>query len=239
MKIEKEISYLLAELNSLEREEAENYFFNAVLDFSEKIQVDGLVRIDRSSLFGPDNKQALFGRGSINYILSEDLDSDFFDLLKLRASYGVSGQRPGFDYQYETFTVTSQGVSQRRLGNNNLGPSIVKELEFGVDADFLKNWRFSGVYSIANVENEYIDVPLIAPAGFSSQWRNIGELKATALELGVAGYLINNDKFKWDVTLNWDKITQKITGLADVPDFTRSTSDGFTTDAGSSRIDSS
>ena len=64
-------------------------------------------------------------------------------------------------------------------------------------------------------------VPLSAPAGFSSQWKNIGNLKATSFEVGLSSDIINKDEFRWNANLLWDKVTQEITDLGEVPPFTR------------------
>lgn len=76
------------------KEVAKNYFANLDVDYKDKLIVSGLVRLDESSLFGADNRSRVYGRGTMAYILSEDFDINGIDFLKVRASYGTSGQRP-------------------------------------------------------------------------------------------------------------------------------------------------
>ena len=91
-------------LSSEIREEvARNYFLNLDLDYKDKIIASGLIRYDQSSLFGVENRSRVYGRGTAAYILSEDFDIDGIDFLKIRASYGTSGNRPNWYAQYETF----------------------------------------------------------------------------------------------------------------------------------------
>lgn len=146
--------------------------------------------------------------------------------MKLRASYGTSGNRPPvWDAQYETFNVTSASISPGILGNNNLKPSTVSELEIGSDFHFLDNkMKLELTYSSQNVEDDHILVPLSAVAGFTHQWRNIGNIKATALEVGLATEIIDNDEFMWNANFLWDKVTQEITDLGNVPPYTRQVS---------------
>ena len=202
---------------------AENIFLNLDIDFQDKLILNLLGRKDKSSLFGSETRDKNYGRLSLAYILTEDIDINNFDYMKFRVSYGTSGNRPPvWDAQYETFNVTSASISPGILGNNNLKPSTVSELEFGSDIHFLRNkLRLELTYSSQNVKDDHILVPLSAVAGFTNQWKNIGNIKATALEVGLAADIINNDDFKWDANFLWDKITQEITDLGDVPPYTR------------------
>ena len=87
------------------KEVAKNYFANLDLDYKDKLIVSGLVRLDESSLFGADNRSRIYGRGTLAYIISEDYAIEGIDFLKVRVSYGTSGQRPSWYAQYETFPL--------------------------------------------------------------------------------------------------------------------------------------
>lgn len=174
-------------------------------------------------MFGSETREKNYGRVSLAYILTEDINVNNIDYFKLRASYGTSGNRPPvWDAQYETFNVTAASISPGILGNNKLKPSTVSELEIGSDIHFINNrMKLELTYSLQNVEDDHILVPLSAVAGFTHQWKNIGNIKATALEIGLAADIIENNKFKWEANLLWDKITQEITDLGSVPPYTR------------------
>ncbi len=206
-----------------QKEVAENIFLNLDLDYQDKIILNALGRRDKSSLFGSENREKYYGRVSLAYILTEDLEIDNVDFLKLRLSYGTSGNRPPvWNAQYETYQVTSASISPGILGNNELKPSTVSEYEFGADFEFFNNSsKLEITYSLQNVEDDHLLVPLSAPAGFSSQWKNIGNLKATSFEVGLSSDIINKDEFRWNANLLWDKVTQEITDLGEVPPFTR------------------
>ena len=204
-------------------EVAENIFLNLDLDYQDKIILNGLIRRDRSSLFGPEEREKFYGRGSIAYILTEDVKIDKIDYLKLRLSYGTSGNRPPvWDAQHETFSLGAAGVTPNVLGNKALKPSTVSELEVGANAQLLNHkMNLEVTYSDQIVKDDHLLVPLLGPAGFSSQWQNVGEIKATAFEVSLAYDAIDKKDFKWNFNLNFDKITQEITSLNGVPSFTR------------------
>ncbi|MGB2086668.1 MAG: SusC/RagA family TonB-linked outer membrane protein [Flavobacteriaceae bacterium] len=205
-----------------EKEIAKNYFANIDIDYKDKIIASGLVRLDESSLFGKENRSRVYGRGTLAYILSEDLDFNGIDFMKIRASYGTSGQRPNWSAQYETFSVTTSGISPGRLGNKNLRPSVVAELEAGININFLDNFKFEFNYSKSKTKDDFLVVPLPGVAGFSSQWQNIGEIQSTYYEASLSGDIINTDDLLWSFNLNFDTGNQEITDLGGVPAFTRS-----------------
>ncbi len=203
------------------REKAENYFLNVDLDYAEKYILSGLIRRDGSSSFGADERWQTYYRGSIAYRLTEDFSIPNVQELKLRLSYGTSGQRPPFSAQYETYSVSSSGISPGILGNRNLKPSRVAELEAGLNLGFLNRFSFEANYAVTNVENDYLLVPLPAVAGFSAQWRNVGEIKSTALEFALSGPAISRSDFSWDYGLTFSRVTQEVTDLGGIPPFTR------------------
>ncbi len=191
---------------------AENIFAGLVVDFQDKLIFDGLIRRDGSSRFGADNRYAVYYRTALSYILSEDLTIPGIEFLKLRLSYGTSGQRPGFSAQYETYSVGSSGISPGVLGNKDLKPSTVEALEGGIEINFLSNYIFRATYENTNAKDQFLSVPLSGVAGYSSQWQNAGTMHTTALEFGIEGSPLQGE-FRWDFGMTWDRITQEITDL--------------------------
>lgn len=124
----------------VQEEIAENIFLNLDFDYKDKLIFNILGRRDKSSLFGSETREKNYGRVSLAYILTEDINVNNIDYFKLRASYGTSGNRPPvWDAQYETFNVTAASISPGILGNNKLKPSTVSELEIGSDIHFINN----------------------------------------------------------------------------------------------------
>ncbi|MGJ8659574.1 MAG: SusC/RagA family TonB-linked outer membrane protein, partial [Cellulophaga fucicola] len=207
-----------------QKEIAKNYFINADIDYKDKIILNGLVRFDQSSLFGSEERNKMYYRGSLAYRLSEDLKINGIEEFKLRAAYGTAGQRPpAFNAQYETFTVSQNSIVPGALGNNNLRPSETRELELGLDIDFLDRFSLSASYADTKTIDAMIRVPLSGVAGFSTQWQNIGEISSKYFELSLSGKVIKSKDFNWDFQVNFDKGTQEITNLNGIAAFTRNT----------------
>lgn len=204
-----------------EEYKVENFFLNVDLDYLDKIIVSGLVRRDGSSGFGADERWQTYYRGSLAYRITEDFEFENINEWKVRASYGTSGQRPPFSAQYETYSVSSTGISPGTLGNTEIKPSVVAELEFGTNITFMDRYNFEANYALTNVTNDYLNVPLSAAAGFSSQWQNVGEIESSSLEFMLSGQIYNTRDFSWNSTVTWSKVTQEVTDLGGAAPFTR------------------
>ena len=101
-----------------------------------------MIRRDESSLFGADQRSKLFKRLSGAYRVSEDFKLPGIDEFKLRMSYGEAGLRPVFDAQYEQFAIQGGSPVKITLGNPNLRPAFSREIEAGLNVNFLKNFTF-------------------------------------------------------------------------------------------------
>jgi hypothetical protein len=199
--------------------QAEDYFANIDLDYQDKYIFSGLIRRDGSSLFGENERWQTYWRTSLAYRISEDVTIQGINELKIRGSYGVSGQRPPFAAQYETYEVSATGISPDILGNKDLKPSEVGELEVGLDLNFLNDFFFQANYAKTAAKDQFIQVPLSKVAGFRFQWQNAGTVESDALEFTFGGTPVKGD-FTWNFNITWDKINQEITEL-NLPPWTR------------------
>ena len=198
---------------------AENIF--GILDFDYKGKYIGsvLYRYDGASQFGENERWNPYFRVSGAYRISEDVTIPGIQELKVRAAYGTSGERPPWDARYETYAVSAGSISKSRLGNKNLKPSTIKELELAINMEFLNRFEFEFIFSDTDAEDVFAPAPFPASAGWTEQWRNIGTLSSTAFEASLNAKLIQSDNFSWNSLILFDRIRQKITKL-DIPPFT-------------------
>ena len=198
---------------------ATNYFAIASFVYKDRYILDGLFRMDGSSLFGENERWQNYFRVSGAYRLTKDIDIPGVQELKLRGAYGTSGLRPGFGDKDETFTIDDGIASKNTLGNKDLKPSRSAELEVGLEASFLNRFRFEATYSNTKVTDQYLLAPLAShTGGFPYQNVNAGELESKTFEALLNTKIIANDKFNWDLTLTFDRTRQKITKL-DIPEY--------------------
>ena len=198
---------------------ATNYFAIASFVYKDRYILDGLFRVDGSSLFGENERWQNYFRLSGAYRVTKDVQLPGIQELKLRTAYGTSGLRPGFGDKDETFTISDGIVSKNTLGNKNLKPSRSSELELGIETSFLNRFRFEATYSNTKITDQYLLAPLAShEGGFPYQNVNAGELESKTFEVLLDAQLISNDKFNWNVTLTFDRTRQEITKLT-IPEY--------------------
>ena len=196
-------------------------------DYKGRYIVDAVFRKDGSSLFGSEERWHDYGRGSIAWRLSDEGWWPFkgsVNDLKLRASVGTAGGRPGFNYQYETFNIGTGGtVSSNQLGNRFLKPENTTETEIGFDAEMFSKYGLNVTYAHDVTEDQMLRVPSSASSGFSNQWRNAGTVENKTWEVSLNVPLITSRDVVWTSRLSYDRNRAHITKL-DVPPFSETTS---------------
>lgn len=192
-----------------------SYFMSAAADWRGKLIVDGLARMDGSSLFGPEEQENWYYRGSAAYRLSEEAWfplKSVFNEFKLRASQGTAGGRPDFNDQFETFNfVEGGGLVKANLGNKFLRPEYSKETEFGIDA-IIKN-RYSLQLSRARQKttDQLILIPLAGYFGYANQWQNAGTVTGNTWEGTFEAQVIRRPNFTWRTGFVADRSRNRIT----------------------------
>ena len=189
-----------------------NAFAISTFDIKDKYILDGLVRRDESSLFGPNQRKSYYYRVSGAWRANEDLKIKGFDEIRLRSSYGTAGLRPGYEYQYETLTPVAGSFVKTTLGNKDLKPAHSAELEVGGNVE-MGGGRFTLEYTYSRKEtkDQIQSVPLASIIGYGHQWQNVGALRSTTHELGMGYQVVNNRDMAWVVNVVGDRTRQKIT----------------------------
>jgi len=203
----------LSAASSDERYRTQNYFALTTLDIKDRYILDGLVRRDGSSLFGPESRWATYYRVSGAWRVTQDVTIPGVDEWRLRGSYGTAGLRPNFSDQYEILQVNASGFTPLLLGNPKLKPARSAELEVGTNLEF-GTGRYSAeyTYSRKNTTDQLLLVILPAVAGFQQgQWQNTGALRSTTHELTLAARLISTPTTGVTLNIVGDRTRQVIT----------------------------
>jgi TonB-linked SusC/RagA family outer membrane protein len=190
------------------------YAGTAAMDYKGKYILDGLVRRDGSSLFGPESRWNVYHRASAAYRMAEEswwpiaAISEF----KLRASQGTAGGRPSFNDQFETFDYLAGGGLQKvTLGNRTLKPEQATETELGVDMIVKERYSLQLSYAHNRVVDQLLLIPLSAPLGYTSQWQNAGTVEGNTLEATLEANIIRRPTFTWKMGIVADRSRNKIT----------------------------
>lgn len=201
-----------------------SYFGRAEYAYKDKYNFSASLRADGSSIFGADTKWGTFwSLGASWRINQEDFlkDIEWIDNLKLRLSYGTSGNKSGLaryaslglwttsaDYLYGS----NIGVGHEQLVNALLGWEKQGMFNVGVDFSFWN--RFYGSVDFFNKTSDGLlyDVPLALQNGLSSITMNAAKTSNTGFEI-VLGANILREPLVWNMDLNASFIKDKIKDL--------------------------
>lgn len=191
-----------------------SFILGGAADYRGRFVLDVVGRRDGSSLFGPEQQQRWFYRGSAAWRVAQERWWPVASVneFKLRVSQGTAGGRPGFYDQYETYDVLDGGgLAKATLGNRFLRPEFAKETEVGIDA-IIKD-RISVQLSRASqvTTDQLVLVPLAGAFGYTSQWQNAGTVTGTTWEGTIEAQLIKRPEFTWRAGLVADRTRNRIT----------------------------
>jgi TonB-linked SusC/RagA family outer membrane protein len=196
--------------------------------FDNKYLFTASVRADGSSRFGTNNKFGYFPSFAGGWNLSDEaFIPDFFENLKLRASWGITGNQDIGNYRsLSTYTKggtfvsggsITAGTSPSRIANPDLKWESTAQTDIGIDAVILKGrLNVTLDYFVKNTRDMLIDLPLPRATGYSSILSNIGSLQNTGVELFVSADIINRRQFQWNTSVNFATVKNKVTDLGDV-----------------------
>lgn len=209
--------------NYQDRERAQNYFAIVGLDYKDRYLFDGMYRYDGSSLFGPDSRWNSYYRLSGAYRLTQDFAIPGVQELKIRVAHGTAGLRPGFSWQYETYTLNNGVASVNQRGNRDLRPSTTRETEIGLNVDFLNKFNFEATYAKSVTDDQFLNVGLLPflNDGYNSQWQNAGSVESNTVEvtLGADWFRGQAKSLSWTTNIVFSRVRQTITDLPIPPYF--------------------
>lgn len=198
-----------------------SYFTRLNYNFDSKYLFSLSARIDGDSRFGEDNRYGFFPAVSAGWIISKEdflADNSTLSYLKLRASYGLTGNTPIENFESRGLFQGNRyaggsGIRQVQVANPDLKWERTAQLDIGLDFG-LFNDRISGQidYYIKNTTDLLLDVNVPATSGFLSQLQNIGELENKGIELALTTYNLTG-AFKWKTTLNFANNDNLITNI--------------------------
>ena len=189
--------------------------------FDGKYLLTASVRRDGSSRFAKNNRWGSFPSVALGWRVSEE---KFFEPLKevvntvkLRASWGVTGQQDGIaNYGYLPLYTLSQPGAYYLFGgvptatyrpsayNANLKWETTKAWNFGFDFGILGD-RISGSFDYYNRKTHDLlaTVPVAAGTNFNKQMlSNVGNIKSEGYEITINATPIKTDDWEWDLSVN-------------------------------------
>ncbi len=194
------------------------------------LYLDWSARNDWSSTLPRDNWSYFYPSVSLSAVLSEKMNVDFLQFLKLRVSYAEVGNDTGPYQLVESFTSSNTlnggGLSSPTyLGNvifrvpstkanADLKPERTKSFEAGVELRALSN-KLGMNFTVYNgkTQDQIISIPVPISSGYGLLFLNAGEVQNSGVEIAADYQVLDGNSFKWNVGLNYAKNTTTINSL--------------------------
>ena len=215
-----------------------SYLGRVNYSFKDKYLLTLSGRYDGSSRLSAGNQYAFFPSGALAWRLGEESfisELNFFDDLKLRVSYGLTGNQSVSPVSAFTLLKTVSysnaqltGFVPSRLGNENLKWEKTAQFDIGIDFSILDgSLSFSADYYKKNTTDLLLNIQLPASSGFITDFgdtatSNIGEVENKGFEFSVSGnYKTGN--LSWNTSFNVFTNRAKVLDLGLLPDGSRKT----------------
>lgn len=211
-----------------DREALNSYFGRLNYNLLGKYLFTVTGRADGSSKFGENNKFSFFPSAAFAWRVSDEsflADSSWISNLKLRTSYGVTGNSEIPPYSslsllssnYATIWGGSRvgGTGLNRLANPNLKWEKTAQYDLGLELGLFNN-RISieGDIYYRKTTDMLLDAPVPQSSGYATIRRNVGSMENKGLELSLTTMNIATPDMTWNTTFNISMNRNKVLSLA-------------------------
>lgn len=199
------------------KQRLDSYMARLNYGYKDKYFLDLTARVDGSSTFGADHKYGLFPAASAGWRIIEEpfaKSLTWLSDLKLRASYGITGNAGGIAPYQSLATVSASGsdyninhtyvtgINPSGIANPDLRWERSAQTDIGLDVGLLNN-RISfivDVYKKVTKDLLYVKT-LPLSSGYSTITGNFASLENKGLELAANARILDGP-LKWNVSAN-------------------------------------
>jgi TonB-linked SusC/RagA family outer membrane protein len=200
--------------------------------FKERYILTAALRTDGSSRFGPDNRYATFPSVALAWRAAEEPFIKQFSAiseLKLRGSYGVTGNNNIGDYTYQSYqqaanyvfgtgtsTARAFGFTPNGVAIRNLGWETNTQFDAGFDLGLFRDRIYLTVAAYQrNTTDLLLNRNIPAVLGFSTRTlANVGEVRNRGLEFQLNTANIQGKDFTWSTSANLSLNRNEVLSLA-------------------------
>ena len=220
--------------SSLNESEIQSQFARVNYDYNDKYLFTATVRRDGASNFAANEKYAIFPSTALGWKISNEeflKNSETVSNLKLRASYGLTGNQAISPYQslasYQAIYASTNGstvnaVTPFQPANPDLKWETSYQTNIGVDLGLLNN-KVSLSLDYYNIDTKDL---ILANTGLPEYFgflgneilANIGEINNSGFEVSLNTRNISNDTFTWTTDFNLSFNKNEVVSLIDGKD---------------------
>jgi TonB-linked SusC/RagA family outer membrane protein len=203
-------------------------FFNANYTYDDRYSLQFSLRRDGSSKFGKNNRFGTFytiggGWNVHNESFIEAIDA--INILKLRLSYGSTGNTPSAAFSHMGLYQINLNYNELpaafpyQMANRNMSWEKAYTTNIGIDARLFDRLGLNLDLYNKNTSGLLYQQPLSALSGYSNVWINKGAMKNYGIEVTLSPEIIKTKDLKWSVDFNMSYNKNEITELADNKEF--------------------
>ncbi len=186
-------------------------FIQAQYDYGKRYFLTATFRAEASSIFAPKNRVGYFPSVAASWLISNEefmKSQDVVSFLKLRASYGITGNNNIPAYKYlATYALNSLyqnkvSATPSRLANPLLHWETANMAAVGIDLAFIN--RIDMSIDLYNTDNTglLLNVPVAPSTGFFEVTKNAGSVRNQGIEYRLDANVLNIDKWNWNIGFN-------------------------------------
>jgi TonB-dependent starch-binding outer membrane protein SusC len=207
-----------------------SFFGRLNYTFKNKYLFTLVGRTDGSSVFAKGNQFGFYPSVAGAWKIIEEpfmQDQNVFSDLKLRASFGRSGNQAIEPYRTKAILVEANttvngvevpGLTLGRPASPNLGWETTTSFDLALEGALLGGRLFTELnFYYKKTKDLLLDVTIPRQTGFTSQLQNIGSLQNKGLELLVNSKNVAKANFKWNTTLTLSGNRNKVLDLGGAP----------------------
>ncbi|MDB9886402.1 TonB-dependent receptor, partial [Flavobacteriaceae bacterium] len=190
--------------------------------YEDRFLATASLRSDTSSRFGKGNKTGIFPALSAGYRISEDIGADWLSDLKLRASWGQTGNFLIPNYAsiglLSTYNTTfdgtlTNGIAPSTISNQDLSWEKTASVDIGLDFGFLNDRIYGSFeYFESTTTDLLLAVQIPSALGFTNALTNIGEVVNKGFEISLTSRNLVGE-LKWTTDFNFSTINNEVTKL--------------------------
>ncbi|WP_200980203.1 TonB-dependent receptor [Echinicola sp. 20G] len=200
-------------------------FGQAKYDYNDRYNAEVILRRDGNSRFGAEYKWGTFYAFSAGWRISSESfmnDVSWIDNLRMRASYGVTGNSEIDNFASRTLVGgTGQYLGEgalrvSQLGNDLLTWEEAETFNIGLDWTFF-NGRLIGTVDFwrKNSNALLLNTPLPVDSGFGEITRNTGKVRNQGIDIDLQTVNIVTGDFQWNTGFNITFLENELMELYD------------------------
>lgn len=204
-------------------------------DYKGRYLFSGTLRADGSSKFARGNRWGYFPSVALGWRVVEEswMESakDWLSNLKLRLSYGISGNNNIPSGQTtKNYSITQSSwlniadsylTAGTAMNNTNLQWETTHSLNVGLDFGFFNN-KLNGSLEVYknNVKNLLMEMQ-VAGCGYNTQYQNVGETQNSGFEITLNYTAVNTKDYGLDFAFTLGRNKNKVVSLGDMQSYTK------------------